>query len=204
MTNARNFCAWRDRKFFWLARPKQNSPGFFLQLRWSKHERPPTKAFLRLARWKFFDWCDRSISFRRQKSICDWRDRSTSDSLPQFFCNWGDCSTSERGPKCFPAWRDRNFLRLEPVEAQVSANRKFLVTGSTDVPVTADGIVLPMARTKQNYHRQKFLRLVRPMQKCTPTEVFLHLARPNLFLTGADEAQVSADRFFSELRRAKY
>ena len=34
------------------------------------------------------------------------------------------------------------------------------------------------------------------MQKYTPPEVFLRLALPNLFLTGADEAQVSADRFF--------
>ena len=91
---------------------KKFADRIFLQLRWPKHERPPTKTFLRLSRQKFFDWRDRSKSFRRQKSICDWRDRSTIDSLPQFFCNWGDCSTNERRPKFFRDWRVRKLFRL--------------------------------------------------------------------------------------------
>ena len=170
-----------------LARPKYKwqPTAIFLQLRWLQHEWTRTEVFSRLARPKFF-----AIGTIETKLSADFIFFAigASDSRPKFFC----------------AWRDQKFLRLEPVETQVSANRKFVVTGSTDAPVTADGIVLAMARTKQNYHRQKFLRLLRPMLKCTPTEVFLHLARPNLFLTGADEAQVSFDRFFFELRRAKY
>ena len=43
---------------------------------------------------------------------------------------------------------------------------------------------------------QTFLRLARTMQKLTPTEVFSRLVRPNVFLTGTAEAQVSADRIF--------
>ena len=58
-----NFNDWRERcknecrpKFFRLVRPKQNSlrAAFFLQLRWPKHEQPPTKAFLLLSRQKIF------------------------------------------------------------------------------------------------------------------------------------------------------
>ena len=34
------------------------------------------------------------------------------------------------------------------------------------------------------------------MQKWTPTEVFLHLARPNVFSTGSNDAKMKADRSF--------
>ena len=79
MTADGNFCAWRDRKFLCLARPKQNIPlaaffcnwgdwNFFVQnspptknilrlawqkafrLAWPKHKFPPTEVYLRLAR----------------------------------------------------------------------------------------------------------------------------------------------------------
>ena len=136
----KSFRAWRDQKFLRLARTKQKWPSTEIfapgatenfcvwrdqgkTFRWphffateviesflSKVVRRP-KIFCVWRDRKLFDWRDRSISFRRQKSICDWRDRSTIDSLPHFFCNWGDCSTNERGPKCFHDWRVRKFLR---------------------------------------------------------------------------------------------
>ena len=116
MTADGNFCAWRDRKFLCLARPRQNIPLAAFFCNWGdrkffEQSSPPTKNFCVWRDRKLFDWRDRSIGFRREKSICDWRDRSTIDSLPHFFCNWGDCSTNERGPKCFRDWRVRKFLR---------------------------------------------------------------------------------------------
>ena len=56
ITNDRNFCAWPDRTFLWLVRPKQNSSRTAVFCNWgdrSTSDRRP-KSFLRLARQKVF------------------------------------------------------------------------------------------------------------------------------------------------------
>ena len=173
------YCAWRDWKFLRLARSKSNCP--------------PTACFCNSE--------DRSTNGCRPKQKCQLTDF--------FFRYWRERSSSDRRPKSFCAWHDRKFLRLAPVEAQVSANRLFVVTGSKEAHVTADGIILGTGANEAKmtadgnfcaWRDRKFLCLARPKQNiplaaffCNwgdqkffeqsspPTKNFLRLAWQKLF-----------------------
>ena len=71
-------------------------------------------------------------------------------------------------------------------EAKGSADRNFPSIGTSETQVTADRSFFCA------WSDRKFLGLARPTHKCSPTE--------NFFVTGANEAYVTSDVFFSDWR----
>ena len=133
MTTALNFCAWRDRKFFWLARPKQNSPGtaFFaseviearatadqnvfasgalknFRLVWPKHKFPPTEVYLRLARPKN-KWQPTAILLRLRWLQHEWTRTEVFSRLARPI-----------------------FFAIGTIETKVSADFIFFAIGASD------------------------------------------------------------------------
>ena len=159
----------------------------------------------------FSDWRDWRKSSRRLKFF--WLARANYMWPPtDSFCAWRDWNKSARQPKFF--WTgasevhmtvDRFFLRL--------ARLKVFATGAVEVYMSANRNFFEVRWRSKNgcrpkcfraWRDQKILRLARSMQKCTPTEVFLRLARPNVFATGANDAKMNADRTFIWLTRPKH
>ena len=169
------FCAWRDRKFLLLARPKRKVPPteIFPQLARAKHKWPPIEAF-------FVPGVT--------ESFCDWRGRSTSVHQPKIFIVTG---------------ANEVYVTSDVKDAKKNADWKIFESDATESFCDWRDRSLSVRRTKQNCPPTTFiLQLIWPKHEWPLTEIILRLTRPKLFATG--ETKVSDYRSFFGQGRAKY
>ena len=135
-----------------------------------QHEWKRTKLFSRLACPKIFATGATDLKVPADLSFLDWRERTTSDRRPIFILPGATESFCDWCGRSITA-RHPQFFATEKTEAQMAADRSVFALGATKNFTTA-----------------------RPMQKFTPNEDFLRLARRNIFATDENDPKMNADQ----------
>ena len=213
MTTDQNFCAWPDRKFLWLVRPRQNSSRTAVFCNWgdrSTSDRRP-KRFLRLARQKVFQLAWPKHNFTPREVYLQL-------ARPYYKCQPTSIFLQLR-------WLQRKwtptevFLRLERSnvfasganDAKMDADRSVSAPSATEyffdwhgrsTTVHQPQLSCNWGDRSTNGCRQQFSCNWRGRSTSFADRFFLHLAQLNVLTTGANNVKWTPTEVFLPLTRS--